>query len=262
MRRQFALLRGFERLEARRATIAGVLAVSVVAVIGSAVALARPGWPVVAAALIVSAALFAVIAFGLTAVFRPRQVARAFEAYRWVGRLSWLHWRELTGDEVPGTPARARAWLEAHPATGGPADLSRVELLVWIGELDAARRVGVGLPAGSQWERFEREVELAFVDFVATADGDLGPVRRAIDDLPAGDRQTAEAILAVEEARQLAAARLDFLPPLLAAREALGPSLDGFLLPDLARWLGRRLLVLGSISAVTCFVVAGALPPR
>ena len=137
-----------------------------------------------------------------------------------------------------------------------------MELLVWIGEFDAARRVAVDLPAGSPWERFEREVELAFVDFVATADGDLGPVRRAIDDLPAGDRQTAEAILAVEEARQLAAARLDFLPPLLAAREALGPSLDGFLVPDLARWLGRRLLVLGAISAVTCFIVAGALPPR
>jgi hypothetical protein len=262
MARQFALLRGFQRLESRRATVAGMVAVAVVAVIGGTVTLARPGWAVTAVALALSVAVFAGLMFGLSALTRPRIVARALEAYRWVARRAWLRWREITGDDVPGTPARARAWLEAHPASGGTADQPRVELLVWIGEFDTARRVAQGLPSGTPWERFERGLDIAFVDFVATTDGDLGPVRRALDDLPAAERRIGEAMLAVEAARQLAAAGRPFLGPLVAARDTLGPELDGFLLPDLARWLGRRLLVLASLSAVTCFVVAGAIPPR
>jgi hypothetical protein len=261
MARQFALLRGFQRLESRRATLAGMVAVAVVAVIGGTVTLARPGWPVTAVALAVSVALFAVILFGLSSLARPRPVARALEAYRWVARRAWLRWREITGDDVPSTPARARAWLEAHPATGA-ADQPRVDLLVWIGELDAARRVAQGLPAATPWERFERELELAFVDFVATADGDLGAVRRALEDLPTTERRVGRAMLAVEEARQLAAAGRPFLDPLVAARDTLGAELDGFLLPDMARWLGGRLLAFAALSTLICFVVAGAIPPR
>jgi hypothetical protein len=262
MARQFALLRGFQRLESRRATVAGMAAVAVVAVMGGTVTLARPGWPITAAALAGSVAVFVAMTFGLSALTRPRPVARALEAYRWVARRAWLRWREITGDDVPGTPARARAWLEAHPANGGGADQPRVELLVWIGELDAARRVAQGLPARTPWERFERALELAFVDFVATADGDLEPVRRVLDELPTEERRLGQAMLAVEEARQLAAAGQPFLDPLDAARDALGTELDGFLLPDLARWLGSRLLIFASLSTLICFVVAGAIPPR
>jgi hypothetical protein len=239
-----------------------MVAVAVVAVIGATITLARPGWAVTAAALTISVAIFAAIMFGLSALTRPRPVARALEAYRWVARRAWLRWREITGDDVPGTPARARAWLEAHPASGGGADQPRVDLLVWIGEFDAARRVARALPSGTPWERFERALETAFVDFVATADGDLGAVRRAMDELSAPDRRLGQAMLAVEEARQLAAAGRPFLDPLVAARDAMGAELDGFLLRDLARWLGSRLLVLALVSTLICFVVAGAIPPR
>jgi hypothetical protein len=69
-------------------------------------------------------------------------------------------------------------------------------------------------------------------------------------------------MLAVEEARQLAAEGRPFLDPLIKARDTLGSELDGFLVPDLARWLGSRLLVLACLSSVVCFVVAGAIPPR
>ncbi len=235
MARQFALLRGFQRLESRRTTVAAMVAVAVVAVMGGTITLARPGWAVTLVALTLAIVLFAALTFGLSALARPRAVARALEAYRWVARRAWLRWREITGDDVPGTPSRARAWLEAHPAR---------------------------LPSGTPWERFERALESAFVDFVATADGDLGPVARAADDLPASERRIGQAMLAVEEARQLAAANRPFLEPLIAARERLGAEVDGFLLPDLARWIGSRLLVLASLSTLICFVVAGAIPPR
>jgi len=262
MARQFALLRAFQRLESRRATVGGMVAVAIVAVIAGTITLARPGWAVTLVGLAVSVALFVGITFGLSALARPRPVARALEAYRWVARRAWLRWRDITGDGVPSTPARARAWLEARPATGDRADQPRVELLVWIGEFDAARRVARGLPSGTPWERFERELEQAFVDFVATADGDLNSVRKVLEDLPTSERRIGQAMLAVEEARQLAAAGRPFLDPLVAARESLGAELDGFLLPDLLRWLGGRLLVFACLATLICFVVAGAIPPR
>jgi hypothetical protein len=261
MARQFALLRAFQRLESPRATLAGMVAVAIVAVIGGTVTLARPGWAVTAVALAISVAIFVTLTFGLATLARPRHVARALEAYRWVARRDWLRWHAMTGQEIPRTPARARTWLEEHPAKGGSADLPRVDLLVWIGEFDAARRVARGLPSGTPWERFDREIATAFVDFVATADGDLGSVRQALGDLPPSERPIGQAMLAVEQARQLAASGRPFLDPLVAARDTLGPELDGFLVPDLARWLGSRVLAFACISTLICFVVAGAIPP-
>ena len=169
------------------------------------------------------------------------------------------------GDPVPRTPSRARAWLEAHPARGASADLPRIELLLWIGELDTARRVALALPATTPEERFDRALEVGLVTFVGSGDGDLADAHAALDALEV-DRGApvleARARLAVEEARRRAAARTDFLAPLLAARAAVGAGANGFLLPDLARWLARPLLLVGVLSATLTFLVAGALPPR
>ena len=275
MARQFALVRGFRDRERRRVSIAAVIGVAVVAVIARAVAVARPGWPGTIAAFGGATIAFAIITFGLAAVARPRDLRRSLELYRWVGRADWARWREATGDPVPSTPARARAWLEAHPAGAAGGDLPRIELLLWIGELDTARRVALALPDVTPAERFDRALEVALVSFVGSGDGDLAEARAALDALRTseGDSATdldggvgtvlgAQARLAVEEARRRAAARTDFLAPLLAARAAVGSRADGFLLPDLARWLARPLLLVGILSATLTFLVAGALPPR
>lgn len=265
MARQFALLRGFRELERRRVAIAAVIGVVVVAFVAPTVALARPGLAVTVLAFIGSTVAFAVVTFGLAALARPRDVARALELYRWVGRADWLRWRAATGDAVPSTPARARAWLEAHPARGAGDDLPRIEPLLWIGELDTARRVALALPATTAAERFDRALEIAFVSFVASGDGDLTGARAALDALDGAtdaERVHAGARLALEEARQRAASGIDFLPPLIAARAAVGSAANGFLLPDLARWSARPLLLVGALSALTTFLVSGALPPR
>lgn len=273
MARQFALVRGFRDRERRRVSIAAVVGVAVVAVVARSVAVARPGWPGTILAFFGSTIAFAVITFGLAALARPRDLRRALELYRWVGRADWVRWRGATGDPVPSTPARARAWLEAHPARGAGGDLPRIELLLWIGELDTARRVALALPETTAAERFDRALEVALVSFVGSGDGDLADAEVSLEalkasegegaaDAPDGGAIGAGARLAVEEARRRAAARTDFLPPLLAARAAIGPAADGFLLPDLARWLARPLLLVGVLSATLTFLVAGALPPR
>jgi hypothetical protein len=269
MARQFALVRAFRDRERRRVSIAAVVGVAVVALIARAVAVARPGWPGTIAAFAASSVAFAVLTFVLAAIARPRDVTRALELYRWVGRADARRWTGATGDPLPSTPSRARAWLEAHPARGAGADLPRIELLLWIGELETARRVAVALPAATPEERFDRALEVALVSFVGSGDGDLAEARAALDalvtdrpDIAAETVAAARARLAVEEARRLAAARTDFLAPLLAARAVVGTGADGFLLPDLARWLARPLLLVGVLSATLTFLVAGALPPR
>lgn len=267
MARQFALMRAFRDRERRRVSIAAVIGVAVVAVIARGVAIARPGWPGTIAAFAGSSVAFAVLTFVLAAIARPRDVTRALELYRWVGRADALRWMNVTGDPLPSTPSRARAWLEAHPARGADADLPRIELLLWIGELDTARRVALALPATTAEERFDRSLEVALVTFVGSGDGDLAEARGALDALVTecgdDDRVTAaQARLAVEEARRRAAERTDFFTPLLAARAVVGAGANGFLLPDLARWLARPLLLVGVLSAMLTFLVAGAIPPH
>jgi hypothetical protein len=267
MARQFALVRAFRDRERRRVSIAAVIGVAVVAVVARGVAVARPGWPGTIAAFVGSSVAFAVITFVLAAIARPRDVTRALELYRWVGRADARRWMAATGDPVPSTPSRARVWLEGHPARGAGADLPRIELLLWIGELDTARRVALALPATTAEERFDRALEVALVSFVGSGDGDLADARAALDGLQTGGGTdvhvtAARARLAVEEARRRAAARTDFLAPLLAARTVVGAGANGFLLPDLARWLARPLLLVGVLSATLTFLVAGALPPR
>ncbi|MBF6606909.1 MAG: hypothetical protein IVW53_15185 [Chloroflexi bacterium] len=267
MGRQFALLRGFRDLEARRLTFGGALGVVAVAIFGIAVAEAKPGPLGTLAAFAAAVGAFVVVTFGVAWVFRPRPIARALEAYRWSARAAADRWRRLTGEPIPRTPSAARAWLETHPAVRRPEDLARIELLVWIGEFEAARRVVATLPERTPMERFDRALERAFVGFVADRDGDLEPVRRALGELEAGPTASdpdqlrlADLLLAVEDARQRAVYGGDWLEPLLAARDRLGASVDGLLLGDLVRWTVRPLVILGLVSAAVSFIAAGAVP--
>ena len=121
--------------------------------------------------MIGAAILFAVITFGVAAVLRPRRVSRALDLYRWVDRADRHRWQTATGEDRPSMPRAARAWLESHPAAGGSADLPRIELLMWIGEFETARRVVDALPSVTPEERFEGALRRAAVDFVASGDG-------------------------------------------------------------------------------------------
>jgi hypothetical protein len=261
MRRNLALLRAFRDLERRRVTIGAIAGVVVEAEIGAAVIVARPGPVAVVAAVAAAALLFAAITFGVAAFLRPRRVSRALDLYRWVDRSDRARWQAATGEDRPSMPRAARAWLESHPAAGGSADLPRIELLMWIGEFEAASRVVGALPSATPAERFERALRRAAVDFVASGDGELSAVRAALADLPDDARPEAIARLSVEEARQInATARPGdgptFLEPLVRARDMPGMSIEGHLLPDLARWVARPLLMLGTASALASFFVA------
>jgi len=206
MRRNLALLRAFREVERRRVTAGAIVGVAVEATLVSAAVAARPGPAVVTIAVIGSALIFAIVTFAVAGLFRPGRVTRALDLYRWVQRRDRARWRAATGEERPSMPRAARSWLETHPAAGGSADLPRIELLVWIGEFEAARRVVATLPTGTSDERFERALRQATLDFIATGDGGLGPARDALAALDDEHRPESTARLAVEESRQRAAA--------------------------------------------------------
>jgi hypothetical protein len=159
------------------------------------------------------------------------------------------------------------ALLAGRPASGGSADLPRIDLLMWIGEFDAARRVVDALPAETAEERFERALRRSSVDFVASGDGEPTAARLALAELADEARPEAGARLAVEEARQIAATarRATARPP---PATPSGPRRAG--LSSTAILLRRpgpmvrpcRSLMLGTASAVASFVVAALVVRR
>ena len=268
MARQFALVRAFRDRERRRVSIAAVIGIAVVAVVARSVAVARPGWPVTIVAFVGSSLAFAVITFVLAAVARPRDVTRALELYRWAARADWLRWQAATGDRVPSTPSRARAWLEAHPARGAGDDLPRIELLLWIGELETARRVALALPATTPEERFDGALEVALVSFVGSGDGDLADARagasRSSRPTPEPPRPTSPG---PRPPRRRGGAPPGPRPLRLPGAPRRGARRRGLRRQRLpaagpGRWVARPLLLVGVLSATLTFLVAGALPPH
>jgi hypothetical protein len=278
-RRHFALLRAFTALELPRSVLAAIAGVGYVAFVALVVDRARLSPPGEAVAFVVAVAGFVAVTYGLATLFRPRSVARAFEVYRWVGRRDWLDWRRRAGRRVPQTRRQARAWLDMEqrrPDAAARDQLPRIEIYVWLGELDDALRGARSLPTERPWDRFARDLMVAFVAFVAgdrsEAEGALSAARASAEQLSGDERRLAAAKIAVEEARRLAFdagagissrrgefARADapWLQPLDAVRDRLGPYLDGFLVRDLARWALPVLIALGIACAAVSFWVAG-----
>jgi len=274
--RQFALLRAFVAREKPRAILSAIVGVGVVALVSLVVDRTRPSGAVTAAAFALAVVAFVVVTYGLATVFRPRRLARGFEVYRWVGRSDWLDWRRRAGRRVPQSRGAARAWLdmELHRQDAAVRDqLPRIEMYVWLGQVDDALRAASALPVDRPWDRFERELMRAFVLFVAGRDAEaeapLAAARDAAGQLSGDERRLAGAKLATEEARRLAfravgdppGDRADeaWLAPLVEVRDRLGPALDGFLVRDLARWTLPILVVLGALSAAVSFWVAEAI---
>jgi hypothetical protein len=292
-RRHLALLRAFMSLEVPRSVLSAIAGVGVVAFVALVVDRLRPGPAVLTVAFVVSVVAFVVVTYGLATLMRPRRVARAFEVYRWVGRQDWLDWRRRAGRRVPQSRQAARAWLDMElrrPDSAVRDPLPRIEVYVWLGDLDDAMRAARSLPTDRPWDRFERDLMCAFVAFVAGEDpigaASLADARLSAEQLSGAERRLATAKLAVEEARRLAAneanatagaarasartsggatrsertsADVDWLAPLVDVRERLGPSLDGFLVRDLARWALPLLLLIGVLSTATSFWVAAIL---
>jgi len=167
-------------------------------------------------------------ALGLQWLFLGRRLRAAMEAFSWVGRWEWLRARAEFGDPFPSSPHAARSFvgggeLPRHPAA--------VDLLVGAGDYEAARRLADELPADTEWERFERQSQRAWVEWVVTGADDGRPEAEAAADKldDPEDRLRAEAVLALAAARERFVAGGDWKEPLVGVRERIGTRADGIL---------------------------------
>jgi hypothetical protein len=111
----------------------------------------------------------------------------------------------------------ARRWIRRHPGVGGP---TRIRLLAWIGELNAAAEITAALPTATPAQRFERRLLQAMIEFVATGNAGLDAARAEFAATPPGpERDAARRALGFEEARLAQAAGGDWVAALAQARE-------------------------------------------
>lgn len=209
------------------------------------------------ALLPISAAVFGLVACALLPILVRGPLRDALETFAWAGRWDLLRWRDLAGRRPPGTPAAARAWLDAGPVDAAQAPL-RAEAALFAGDLAEAAGVVETLPAGTPWERFEREAQRAVVAWMRGGRLDLGAARRAAAEIR-DDEVTlrARAVLATIQARGRLAERGAWQEPLEELRPALGEHADGVLRADLWPALFRLEAIVAVAVGVVLVVLVG-----
>jgi hypothetical protein len=195
------------------------------------------------------AALFVPVALAAEWLFLGRRLRAAEEAFAWIGRWEWLRAREALGGSLPrtrkGLIALSEREHEAHPLW--------VELYAAVGRYDDALSEAESLATRSAWERFERELVVAYVHWVTSGALDDGAARTTASELSdEEERLRADAMLTVNEARARLVEGEDWLELLAELRHRIGPRARGVLRHD---WWPTRLreagLVAGGIAVVT-----------
>ena len=259
--RQLGILAGaFQRIESRRTLVAQVAGVTAVFLIAGVAAARRPGGPETLAWLVFAVGAYLVLGIGLVELLRPARVRSAFETFLWIGGRQYRDALAVTGlARLPTSPDKMRRWLSK---TAPRPDLAtiRIEGLTWTGQFEAARELVESLPEDRPVERFEKELNRAFVRFVATGDGTLSEAKAAAADLRGDERIRADALLATEGARQRVAANdPDWIAPLVEVRPRIGRDADRLILRDLVPKMFRGYLLVGVLFALVVFAVNGVV---
>jgi hypothetical protein len=178
--------------------------------------------------VLAGALVFAAVAVAVKATLLRGDSRAANEAFSWIGRWEWLRARREVADRFPASPRTIRAFVDSHEAVPHPA---WVELLVFSGEADRAAELAEQLPERTPWERFEREIVLAYLRWAQSGRNDDSAARRALVEVrDPEERLRGEAQIALGEARDaLGRGRDDWMAPLVRLRERLGQRADGVL---------------------------------
>ena len=200
-------------------------------------------------------ATFAVVACGILPFLVRGRGRAALETFAWIGRWDAIRWRDVTGVRPAASPEQARDWLEANPVRGDAPPLqrlARIEPLLMVGDVAAARKIVAGLPVSSPWDRFETQYQRAFVDFTGGQRVDPRPLVAAAEALTdEEERLRAMALVAVGKARLELMAGHDWIAPLADARPVIGQYADGVLRLEIWPTLFRLEIVVA--------IVAGAM---
>jgi hypothetical protein len=195
----------------------------------------------------------------------PAPAREAFEAFSWLGEWELAQVHAVTGGGVPTDQIAARRWLRVHPETPENRWI-RVEMLTFVQRYDEAKAVAERMPEATPLDRFERAVNLDFVDWFRGGDGDLAGIEAAAAELvPADgeDRLRAEVIIAIAKVRRRMADGDDTIQagqPLRDVRKLLGHRADGQVGRALRGRLVRPLLIVGGLLAALSLLVPDLAP--
>jgi hypothetical protein len=226
--RSVAMVRAFSPV-LERALLISVAIAAVVAVLAMPLVADRVsdtlGPPLVAC-------IGAVIGVGIGFLSVSRPLRRAFEAYSWLGRTEMDRFEARTGGPVPTKRGDIERWLAGTPSTAA-TQMSRVEVLAFVGRYDDARSELDALPPGSSEDLFEAASLRQYIDWLETGAADHSALAAAVERLPTASplRRMGDVNVALAEARVRFMARdPSWSEALQAVRPALGraPSVVAF----------------------------------
>jgi hypothetical protein len=190
------------------------------AVVSLATAIGLP-WPVV---LLGGALLFMLVATELWYVAFPREARRAWAAFSYVGHVEVERFRRATGNGVPNTEQKMRAWLAANEERPETRAV-HAELLAVTGRIDEARAMAQRIEVATPAEEHERNALLDYIGWIDGADPDHEASFRAADMIGApGSRERifARGLASIGLARTLAAEGGDWMTPLTDFQREIG----------------------------------------
>jgi hypothetical protein len=174
-----------------------------------------------------------------------------------MGRAEVDRFEARTGGKVPLRRPDQERWLVEHPPA--PAyQLSRIEVLAFLGHLDQARAELSDVGATDPPAAFERASLVQYIDWLTDGDARLDALRAALAELELEGRfrLEAEVMIAIADARErFMRGDTDWWRPLEAVRPSLGAAPSRVLWRD--RWLRVAVLylVIGFIAGAPTFLL-------
>ncbi|HTE64961.1 MAG TPA: hypothetical protein VK736_01720, partial [Candidatus Binatia bacterium] len=164
-----------------------------------------------------------------------------------------------TRSPIPRTARAMRQWLQRNPDRPETRWV-RAQLLTAVGDLVEARSVAEAMPLNSDWDRFEQRLLLEHIEWVSGGEPDLEALRQhaeTVGEPDSPERMTARREVTLAIARDLAVSGGDWMAPLKALRDEVGPAVAGRLFREESRrHLYPQVLLIGGI--FSAFLVLAA----
>ena len=229
-----------------------------VVVISGATWLGVP-WPL---RLFGGALLFMLIGTELWYAAFPPRARKAWGGYSYVGHHEMARWRASTGTRPPASPAEFQAWLRDNverPETRW----AHAEMLAVVGRLDEARALAERVEATTPAEAYDRQSTLDYIEWIAGGEVDFDGRFRAADEIGAPgseERLYARGQASIALARERAATGGDWMQPLIALDEEVGPAGWASWRTDTRRRRMMGTFLLGLVLSAVSAIPAAFLP--
>jgi hypothetical protein len=215
-------------------------------------------WP---AGLVAGTVVFAVVGVELNHLAIPRRVKSAWEGFAVIGNPEGKRWLALVGTPVPNSLPKIRRWLERTPERP-EIRWARAQGLLLVGDLAESRAVVERMPTDTPSDRFEQRALRSYLDWVEGGDPDFDELRdeaETVGEPGSAERMAARGQAVVAVARDRAASGGDWMAPLIALRDEVGPAAAALLREDLRRIAYPYYLVFGLIASSLALLGSGQI---